>query len=400
MASSPSPEASSPSPAIAGRFGRVAIVHEWLTVPGGSEQVLLRLLELFPQAELFTSVYDPEPWPAAITERPVHPSYLNRLPGARKVYRWLLPLMNLAFEAFDLSEFDLVVSSSHAFAKNVMTRPDTLHVCYCHTPMRYAWEPELTRSEPIPSVARLALPLVLARLRRQDLLGSVRPDRFVANSSHVAARIAKYYRRQATVIHPPVEVERLLDHPRAPDDHYLVFGRVVPYKRVDVAVQACARLGRKLKVAGEGRGLPAVRAHADHQTELLGRVPDADVPALLGGARALLFPGMEDFGIVPVEAQAAGVPVIAYGRGGVRDVVIDGETGVLYDEPTVDGLCEAILRFESLSLDEGRIRENAHRFGPQRFLDEFAAFVEAWPAAEMPGDGGEVRALARRARRR
>jgi glycosyltransferase involved in cell wall biosynthesis len=382
------------------RFDRVAIAHEWLTVPGGSEQVLLRLLDLFPQAELFTSVYDPEPWPAAITQRPVHPSYLNRVPRARKVYRWLLPLMNLAFESFDLKDFDLVISSSHAFAKNVVTRPDTLHVCYCHTPMRYAWEPELTRDEPIPAVARLALPLMLSRLRRQDLLGSLRPDRFVANSSHVAARIAKYYRRPATVIHPPVEVDRLLEQPRAPGDHYLVFGRVVPYKRVDVAVEACARLGRKLKVAGEGRALPAVRAHADHHTEFLGRVPDADVPALLGGARALLFPGVEDFGIVPVEAQAAGVPVIAYGHGGVRDVVRDGETGVLYDEPTVEGLCQAILRFESLALEEPRIRDNARRFGPQRFLDEFSALLQERPVAEMPGEGHGPRAIARHADRR
>jgi glycosyltransferase involved in cell wall biosynthesis len=249
-------------------------------------------------------------------------------------------------------------------------------------------------------VARPALPLVLSRLRRQDLLGSLRPDRFVANSSHVAARIGKYYRRQATVIHPPVEVDRLLDHPRAPGDHYLVFGRVVPYKRVDVAVEACARLGRKLKVAGEGRGLPAVRAHADHQTEFLGRVPDAEVPGLLGGARALLFPGVEDFGIVPVEAQAAGLPVIAYGRGGVRDAVVQGETGLLYDEPTVDGLCEAILRFESLSLDERRIRDNARRFGPQRFMDEFSALLEERPVAEMPGEGDGARALARQADRR
>jgi glycosyltransferase involved in cell wall biosynthesis len=378
----PNPARSPASSVIANRFDRVAVVHEWLTIPGGSEQVLLRLLELFPEAELFTAVYDPDACPGAITGRPVHASYLNRLPGARRAYRWLLPLMNLGFEAFDLNRFDLVISSSHAFAKNVVTRPGTLHVCYCHTPMRYAWEPDLTRSEPIGAVARLALPMVLSRLRRLDALGSLRPDRFVANSTYVAARIAKYYRREAVVIHPPVEVDRLLEHPRAPDDHYLVFGRIVPYKRVEIAVAACAKLGRKLKVAGEGRGLRAVRRSAGPQTEFLGHVPETEVPALLGGARALLFPGLEDFGMVPVEAHAAGVPVIAFGQGGVRDVVVDGETGVLYDEPTVEGLCEAILRFESLNFDEQRIRDNALRFTPQRFLDEFSAFLERTPLPE------------------
>jgi FkbM family methyltransferase len=365
------------------RFPRVAITHEWLTVPGGSEKVVLALLDLFEDAELFTSVYDPEPWPERIAARAVHTSFLDRLPGARRMYPRLLPLMNAAFEAFDLADFDLVISSNHACAKNVVTRPDTLHVCYCHTPMRYAWEPDFLHDEAIGPLARTLLPPLISRLRRQDAAAAQRPDVFVANSRHVAARIAKYYRRDARVVHPPVEVAPLLGQARAAQDYYLVLGRVVPYKRADVAVAACERLGRPVKVAGDGRAMDAVRAVAGVHTELLGYVDDATVLELLRSARALLFPGEEDFGIVPVEAQAAGMPVIAYGVGGVRDSVVDGETGVLYDDPSVDGLCAAIRAFEAREFDEAAIRDNARGFSAERFRAEFAEIIDE-SLAERP----------------
>lgn len=365
------------------RFPRVAITHEWLTIPGGSEQVVEAVLELFPHAEIFTSVYDPAPWPAALRERPVHTSFLNRLPGARTRYPKLLPLMNLAFESFDLSGFDLVISSNHACAKNVVTAPGTLHICYCHTPMRYAWDARFLAGEDLGPAGRLVARALLPRLRRQDFLAAQRPDAFVANSRHVADRIAHHYRRTATVIHPPVDVERFLGIPRRPSDYYLALGRVVPYKRVDLAVAACARLGRPLKVAGDGRALDAARALAGPGTEFLGRVADADLPALLAGARALLFPGEEDFGIVPVEAMAAGVPVIAYGVGGARDSVIDGETGLLFHEQTVESLSAAIERFEQLDFDEDELREHARRFGPERFHAELAELVLAQEREEV-----------------
>ncbi|HZV74153.1 MAG TPA: glycosyltransferase [Conexibacter sp.] len=358
------------------RFPRVAVVHDWLTIPGGSEDVVMELLELFPQAELFTSVYDPAPWPPQITERPVHASYLNRIPGATRNYPKLLPLMNRAFEAFDLSGFDLVLSSSHANAKNVHTPPGTLHVCYCHTPMRYAWEPEFLAGEEIGRTTRMLLPPLLGRLRRNDLAGAVRPDAFVANSAHVAARIRRCYGREAVVVHPPVDVGHYLTLQRAPQDWYLVFGRVVPYKRVDLALAGAAQAGRTVKVAGAGRALDAVRAGAGPSAELLGRVSDAARDALLGGARALLFPGEEDFGIVPVEAQAAGVPVIAYGVGGARESVLDGRTGVLFAEQSAASLAGAIRRFETLGLDPQAPRENARRFGRERFRAEMAAVIE------------------------
>jgi glycosyltransferase involved in cell wall biosynthesis len=360
------------------RFPRVAVVHEWLTIPGGSEDVVMELLEMFPIAELFCSVYDPEPWPDIITERPVHASRLSRIPGAVKHYPKLLPLMTAAYRAFDFSRFDLVLSSSHACAKNIRTPPDVLHVCYCHTPMRYAWDESLLEGEEIGRATRLALPLMLKRLRRQDVEGASSPDVFVANSRHVADRIRRCYARTAEVVNPPVEVTRLLSLPRDPGERYLMFGRVVPYKRVELAVAACARLGRGLDVAGDGRGMASVKAAAagHEQIRLLGRVSDPERDALMGSARALLFPGEEDFGIVPVEAQAAGLPVIAYEVGGASETVVDGRTGALFDQQSALGLAEAIERFEGLALDEHEIRANAERFGRERFRQEMAEVIE------------------------
>lgn len=366
------------SPIAPSDFSRVAIAHDWLTIPGGSEKVLLALLGMFPDAEIYTAVYDPSPWPAEITDRPVHASFLNRIPFSERIYPRLLPLMNGAFESFDLSEYELVISSSHACAKNVLTPPGTLHLCYCHTPMRYAWEPGFLEGEDIGLMGRLASRALLGRMRRQDAVGASRPDAFAANSTHVAARIAKYYRRAATVVHPPVEVEPLLNEPRGEQDYYLALGRVVPYKRVDLAVAACARLGRRLKVVGEGRALDGARAAAGASSdiEFLGYVDDSEIPHLLAGARALIFPGEEDFGVVPVEAQAAGTPVIARGVGGVLDTVRDGETGVLYEDAAVDGLIAAIRRFEGLSFDEKVLRSHARKYGHGSFQESFTEFLQ------------------------
>lgn len=362
-------------PALAAAFPHAALVHDWLTIPGGSEKVVLELLKLLPDADVYTSVFDPGPWREALAGHEVHPSFLDRIPGARRRYPQLLPLMNAAFESFDLADFDLVVSSSHSCAKNVLTPPDTLHVCYCHTPMRHAWEPRFLAQEELGLVARTAARALMPRLRRTDLAGAVRPDAFVANSRFVARRIETYYRREAHVVHPPVDVAPHLARPRRPDDYYLVLGRVVPYKRVDVALAACKLLGRRVKVAGTGRALESARAHAGPGAELLGYVSDEEVGRLLAGARALLFPGEEDFGIVPVEAQAAGVPVVAYGAGGIRDTVVEGRTGVFCAEQTPASLASAILELEELTLDEGAIRDNARGFGPQRFRAEMAELI-------------------------
>ena len=360
---------------VRARFPRVAISHEWLTVPGGSEQVVLAMLDVFPQAELFTTVYDPAPWPETITSRPVHASFLDRVPGAARHYPKLLPLMDAAFRRFDLSGFDLVLSSNHACAKNVRVPAGVPHVCYCHTPMRYAWDPAFLDGEDLGRAGRLGARALLPWLRRRDLAASRGPSRFLANSSFVAERIRRFYGREADGLHPPVEVDPLLDLERRDGGYSLFLSRLVPYKRADLAVAACARLGRPLKVAGDGRAGDAVRRQAGPDTEFLGRVTDGELPGLLAGARALLFPGEEDFGIVPVEAQAAGVPVIAYGRGGVRDTVRDGETGVLFAEQTVESVCDAIERFERREWPAGPMRENALRFRPDAFRRGLAQAV-------------------------
>ncbi len=362
-------------PVLTDAYPRAALAHDWLTIPGGSEKVVLELLKLLPGADVFTSVYDPEPWREALAGHEVHPSFLDRIPGARTRYPKLLPLMNSAFESFDLADFDLVVSSSHSCAKNVLTPPGTLHVCYCHTPMRYAWEPRFLAQEELGLVSGLAARALMPRLRRTDLAGAVRPDVFVANSRFVAQRIETYYRREAHVVHPPVDVAPHLARPRREDDYYLVLGRVVPYKRVDLALAACAMLGRRVKVAGTGRALESARAFAGPDAELLGFVPDEDLGELLAGARALLFPGEEDFGIVPVEAQAAGVPIVAYGAGGIRDTVVEGRTGVFHAKQTAASLASAILELEETQLDEQAIRDNARRFAPERFRAEMAELI-------------------------
>jgi glycosyltransferase involved in cell wall biosynthesis len=293
-----------------------------------------------------------------------------------KNYPKLLPLMNRAFRSFDLSDFDLVLSSSHACAKNVRAPSGSLHVCYCHTPMRYAWEEDFMRGEDVGRLTRLLLPPLLGWLRRQDLAGAGGPDMFVANSRHVAGRIARYYGRSADVVHPPIDVDHFLGLEREPGDFYLVFGRVVPYKRVDLAVSACERLGRKLKVAGDGRAMGGVREAAGSGTVILGKVSQDERDALFCGARALLFPGEEDFGIVPVEAQASGVPVIAYGIGGAEESVLDGRTGVLFGEQSAEALARAIERFENMALDEAELRDNARRFGRERFRREMAVVID------------------------
>jgi len=364
------------------RFERVALAHEWLTIPGGSEKVVLALLDLFPHAAVFTSVYDPTPWPRAITSRTVVASFLDHVPRAHTVYPKLLPLMDRAFRSFDLGDYDLVLSSNHACAKNVRKPDGVPHICYCHTPMRYAWDPAFFDLEDLDPVARLAYTWLAPRLRRRDRAAAQAPngpDVVIANSSSVAERVRRCWGREAEVIHPPVDIARFAPVAHEPEDYYLYLGRLVPYKRADLAVAACAVLDRPLKVIGSGRALRAVCAAAGPRTQFLGQVPDDELPALLGGARALLFPGEEDFGIVPVEAQAAGLPVIAYGAGGVRDTVVDGVTGVLFAEPTVGGLCSAIRRFDDLHFRDSDLRAQAALFAPERFAAQFARVLDRLP---------------------
>lgn len=373
------------------RYPRVAVTHEWLAVPGGSEKVIEAILRLVPHAEIFCSVYDPAPFGELITDRPVHPSFIQKIPKATTQYPKLLPLMDTAFRRFDLSGFDLVISSNHACAKNVRTPAGVPHVCYCHTPMRYAWDPDFLLQEDLGPAARAIVKPLTAYLRRVDARGAKQPTLIAANSSFVAQRVRDWWHRDAEVVHPPVEVERFVTRERrvGPDAPYLVFGRLVPYKRPDAAVEACRKLGRRLVVAGDGRFMEHVRAAAgdDPNIDIRGRVSDTEADELMATCRALLFPGVEDFGIVPVEAQAAGMPVIALGEGGARDSVQDGVTGVLYDDPSADGLAAAIERFESLALDDAALRAHARDFGPEVFHARFGALLlQGFDAVSMKRD--------------
>jgi glycosyltransferase involved in cell wall biosynthesis len=352
----------------------VAISHDWLNQFGGAERVLMEIHRLFPAAPVYTTVHDPARLPGEMRELTVRPSFLQRIPGARRRHQLFLPLMPMAFEQFDLGEHEVVISSSSACAKGVIAGPHTVHVCYCHTPCRYIWDQyhEYTRNLPLRG---LAAP-VGHWLRLWDQLSSDRVDHFIANSAWVAARIRAYYRRDAEVVYPPVEVSRFRPRLGEPDDFYLVVSRLVPYKRIDLAVQAATQLNRRLVVVGEGPQSARLRALAGPTVEFRGRLDDEEVSGLYARCRALLFPSLEDFGITPVEAQAAGRPVIAYGRGGALETVQDGATGIFFDSQTVVSLAEAMLRFERMNFDPAACRRNAERFDASIFRSRMLAAVD------------------------
>jgi glycosyltransferase involved in cell wall biosynthesis len=360
---------------------RTALVHDWYLTNGGAERVLEQLALLFPDAPIYCVVMDPAVLPPTIRAHPLHETWIARLPRARRWYKRYLPLMPWAVEDLDLSSYDLVVSDCSAVSKGVLTRADAVHVSYIHTPTRYLWDMYAQyRREETAGLTRAATSPLFSWLRRWDRLAAERPDVLVANSRAVARRIQKHYRRPARVVHPPVDVDRF-QRADTVGDYYLVLSRLVPYKRFDLAVAAATRMGRRLIVAGDGPDLPRLRRLAGPTVEFRAR-PDADeVGRLLAGARALVFPGEEDFGIVMVESQAAGRPVLAYGRGGALDTVLPDETGVLMPEQSVDAVIAAMERAEALTWDGDRIRSHAGRFRPERFRAEMAAVVDEALAA-------------------
>lgn len=356
---------------------RVALVHDWLVDYGGAEGVLLEMARLFPQAPVHTSLYKPDGLPPAFQALDVKPSFLQKLPRRLQRHRLLLPLMPLAFEAFDLDGYDLVLSSSHACAKGVLTSPETLHVAYLHTPIRYAWDmfhAYMRQSGLNRWQQALALPL-LHYLRLWDQLNTQRIDHLLCNSRFVRQRIAKYYRRDATVIYPPVEIPATPPSDAPREDFYLVAGRHVPYKRVDLAIEAFTASGRQLVVAGEGPERARLQARAGRNIRFCGEVSRAELESLYARARGLIFAPLEDFGIVPVEAQAYGCPVLAYGRGGALETVVEGETGAFFNEQTVTALETGLRRFEAMSFDPGRLYAHAQRFAAPRFRHELGDFI-------------------------
>lgn len=374
--------------AVGGSFSRlrVAIVHYWFVSRGGGERVVEALAEMFPQADLFTPVCNPAALGPALAGHKITTSFLQRLPAATRVHRHLLPLQPLALEQFDLSGYDLVISSESGPAKGVLTSPRCCHICYCHSPMRYLWDMHAAYRRGMGPLVGTFFTLASHYLRLWDYASAGRVDHFVANSRFVAARIAKIYGRLSTVIHPPVNIPPAAMLSDGPGDYYLAAGRLVDYKRFDLAVEACTRLGRRLRVVGVGPELRRLRQLAGPTVEFTGAVDDAALQREFAHCRALLFPGEEDFGIVPVEAQSFGRPVIAYGSGGALETVraalpgsptVLSPTGLFFGQQSVAGLMEAMERFEATEREfsPAVIRRHALQFAKEGFQARMAEFV-------------------------
>lgn len=353
---------------------RVALIHDWLVTMGGAEKVLEEMAEMFPDAPIYTGVVNRDKLSPLLQTRTIIPSFVQSFPRATRWYNRYLPFLMYGFEQFDLSSFDLVISSSASVAKGVVTRAETRHISYVHTPMRYAWDLYHDYRAEQKGLTRWAMGPIFHYARIWDRLSSDRVDRLIANSTTVARRVQKHYRRTAEIIFPPVNVDRF--QVSRSDEYFLVLSRLVPYKRIDLAIEASNRLGFRLLVGGDGPELARLKRMAGKTVEFFGRVSDRDLPNLMAKSRALLFPGEEDFGIVPVEAQAAGTPVIAFGKGGITDTVIPGRTGEFFDTQSIESLIAAIRRFESRSWDVGLIKENAQRFRPEVFRMRFRHVVE------------------------
>lgn len=355
---------------------RVAIVHDWLNQLGGAEGVLEALKELYPEAPVYTSIYWPKAMPQEYEGWDIRASWLNRLPLIKTHHQPFLPLYPLAFEGFDLRGYDLVISNKSAFCHGVITPPDTVHICYCLTPTRFLWDyHNYVQHERVNPLAGALLSPILRNLRLWDRAAADRVEHFVAISESVRQRIHKFYRRDAVVIHPPVDVQRFRVH-RDHEEYFLVVSRLIPYKRIDLAVEAFNQLGLPLKIVGDGRDRRRLQAMAGPSIEFLGRLPDHQVEQLLSDCRALVFPGEEDFGIAPLEAQAAGRPVIAYAAGGALETVVEGVTGLLFQEQTAESLAEVVAAFDAAAFDSAAIRRHAERFDRESFKTKLSAFVD------------------------
>ncbi len=360
---------------------KLALVHDWLNQIGGAEDVLDELVKLYPTAPLYTSIYAPELMPAHYRKWDIRTLWLDKLPGIHNHHQPYLPIYPVGWGGLDLSDYDVVLSNKSGFCHGFQYGANTLHICYCLAPTRYVWQLEsYVAREGLGKPVLAALRPLIAGMRRWDYAAAQRVQHFIAISSDIQQRIKTYYNRDSVIIFPPVDTTRFQPVPdNQVEDYYLIVSRLIPYKRIDLAVQAATRLGVKLKIGGKGRDMERLKAMAGPTVEFLGYVPDDALPGLMARCKAFLFPGLEDFGITPVQAQAAGRPVIAYGGGGALDTVIPVKTGVLFDDMTVDSLLRVMQAFDASGYNPTVIREHALQFDTQVFRQRMMDFVDnAW----------------------
>ncbi len=358
---------------------KIAIVCDWLTVYAGAERVIYEMHELFPKVPIYTTLYDKKGC-EVFKNADVRESGLRFFPFARKFHRFFFPLMPGVFERMDLDDYDLVLSSSHAAAKGIITKPETLHVSYCHSPIRYVWDQSHSYQKGfwIFRVLKSLLSPILHKVRIWDRVAADRVDRFVANSEYVGKRIRKYYDRESDVIHPPVDLGRF-NLGKGKREYYLAVGRLIPYKRFDLVVDAFNKLGKDLKIVGTGPEMRKLKRRAGKNVEFVGKVSDEELKTIYQGAKALIFPQLEDFGIVPLEAMACGAPVIAYGKGGALETVRDGVSGLFFDEQNVRSLKKAVKQFEKKRWSAKKVAASVEGFSSARFKAELRHFLEkAW----------------------
>lgn len=369
---------------------KIALVHDYLVQYGGAERVLQAFTELFPYAPIYTLIHDKEAMRGQFADKLIYTSFLQDLPFSRKRHRFFPPLMPLAIEEFDFSQYDIVLSDSSSYAKGIITRPETLHICYMHTPMRYAWDDcqKYTQDFGFPNLIKKLVPFFMSPIRLWDKASADRVDRYLANSQFVKKRIAKYYRKDALVIHPPVNINQFYiakEEDRARNathnvagkwpGYFLMVGRLIAYKRHDIAIEAFNRLKLPLKIIGRGPEMKRLQKLAGPTIEFLGRVPEEDLPRYYAECRGFVFPQEEDFGIVAIEAMASGRPLIAYRGGDIVEHMEEGRMGVYFDTQTAEAIVTAVESFDEAQFDPEYIRSKALRFDKERFKATIQDYV-------------------------
>lgn len=356
---------------------KVAIIHDWLTGIRGGELVLDSLLKLYPEAELFTLIYNKGALNERIENRKIHTAFTDRLPFKKTKYRSYLPLFPMAIETFDLRSFDLIISSSHCVAKGIIPHPDALHISYIHSPMRYVWDLYYDYFPEMKGLKSYIIQAFSNYLRTWDVASAHRVDQFISNSAFIARRIKKFYQREAEVVFPPCLPEGFKVIEEKKEDFYLIVSAFAPYKRIDLAIETFRTNGKKLIVIGSGQDEKKLKKNVPSNIEFLGNKPRAEIAEYYKKARAFIFPGLEDFGITPVESQGYSTPVIAFGKGGALETVVDGKTGVFFEEQSSESLNEAILRFEKINFSKNDFQTNIDRFTEEKFIKKIKNQVDS-----------------------